>query len=178
MLEIERPILAGNSMDGATILRWAARHPADATALVVSGMGVAEPGAPAFRTIKPLDTDTLFLPIGESLTQRLRDERPRMYERYLRIRSTATRLEYMRHPRSRNSRTIEETNNIAETIISVSSPMLVIVGALDPLVPNAQRLHGLVEHSSYAEIPDSPHNVYYETAREWNEVVSGFLAAE
>ena len=174
-LEIERPILAGNSMGGATILRWAARHPENATALVISGMGVAEPGAPAFRTIKPLDADTLFLPIGESLTQRLRDERPRMFERYLRIRSTATRLEYMRHPRSRNSRTIEETNHIAETIGAVSSAMLVIVGALDPLVPNAQRLHGLVGHSNYAEIPKSPHNVYYETAQEWNEVVSDFL---
>ncbi len=45
-LEIEQPILAGNSMGGATILRWAARHPGDATALVVSGMGVAKPGAP------------------------------------------------------------------------------------------------------------------------------------
>lgn len=177
-LEIGRPILAGNSMGAATILRWAARHPGDATALVVSGMGVAEPGAPAFRTIKPLDRDTLFLPIGNSLTQRLRDERPRMYERYLRIRSTATRLEYMRHPRSRNSRTIEETNNIAETIGAVTSPMLVIVGALDPLVANAQRLHGLVEHSNYAEIPESPHNVYYETARQWNEVVSEFLSSE
>ena len=84
----------------------------------------------------------------------------------------------MRHPRSRNSRTIDETNKIAETIGAVTSPMLVIVGALDPLVPNAQRLHGLVEHSNYVEIPDSPHNVYYETAREWNEVVGRFLNAE
>ncbi|MCH8142939.1 MAG: hypothetical protein IH908_15220 [Proteobacteria bacterium] len=49
---------------------------------------------------------------------------------------------------------------------------------LDPLVPNAQRLHGLVEHSNYAEIPESPHNVYYETARQWNEVVSEFLSSE
>ena len=174
-LEIEQPILAGNSMGGATILRWAARHPGNAAALVVSGMGVAEPGTVALRTVQPLAQDTLFLPIGESLTQRLRDERPRMYERYLRIRSTATRLEYMRHPRPRNKATVEETARIAETIVAVTSPMLVIVGALDPFVPSARRLHGLVTHSRYAEIADSPHNVYYETAREWNAAVSDFL---
>ena len=176
-LQIERPILAGNSMGGATILRWAARHPGDAAALVVSGMGVAEPAGGAFRTLEPLDRDTLFLPIGESLTQRLRDERPRMYERYLRIRSTATRLEYMRHPRPRNSQTLEETAAIAETVKAVTAPMLVIVGALDRLVPNAKRLHGLVEQSQYVEIPGAPHNVYYETAQEWNQAVSEFLSS-
>jgi len=173
-LRIERPILAGNSMGGATIMRWAARHPASARALIVSGMGVLEPPA-GYRAITPLDPDTLFLPIGESLTDRLRTERPRMYERYLRIRSTATRLEYMRHPRERNPKTIEETGRIAETITEVTSPLLVIVGALDPLVAAARRLHGLVPHSKYVEIPESPHNVYYETAAEWNAAVAGFL---
>jgi len=39
-LEVESPILAGNSMGGATILRWAARHPGGAKALIVSGMGI------------------------------------------------------------------------------------------------------------------------------------------
>ncbi len=53
-LEIKMPVLAGNSMGGATIMRWAARHPSDAAALVVSGMGVAESGARAFRTIEPI----------------------------------------------------------------------------------------------------------------------------
>lgn len=174
-LEIERPILAGNSMGGATILRWAARHPGDARALVVSGMGVREPGQAAFRTVRPLDPETLFLPIGDSLTEKLKQNRPRMYERYLRIRSTATRLEYMRHPRERHPKTMEETAAIAETIARVTSPMLVIVGALDALVPAAGRLHELVAHSSYVEIPESPHNVYYETAREWNDAVTAFL---
>lgn len=174
-LGIEQPMLAGNSMGGATILRWAARHPAAARALVVSGMGIREPGAPAFRTLRPIDAETLFLPIGDSLTERLRRERPRMYERYLRIRSTATRIEYLRHPRERHPKTVEETAALADTISKATSPMLVIVGALDPLVPAAERLHRLVPHSRYVVVPESPHNVYYETAREWNEAVAGFL---
>ena len=176
-MEISRPILAGNSMGGATILRWAARHPGEARALVVSGMGIAEPGAPSFRTIAPIDDATLFLPIGESLTDRLRNERPEMYERYLRIRSTATRLEYMRNPRPRNPRTLSETENIAATITAVTSPTLVVIGAIDPLVPNARRLHGLVPHSRYVAIPGAPHNVYWEAAAEWNTAVDDFLAA-
>ncbi len=174
---ISQPVLAGNSMGGATILRWAARHPGDARALVVSGMGVAEPGAVAFRTIAPLDHETLFLPIGESLTDRLRKERPEMYERYLRIRSTATRLEYMRNPRPRNPKTLAETEKIGETVKKVTSPMLVIVGAIDPLVPNAKRLHGLLPHSGYVAIPEAPHNVYWEAAKEWNAAVDEFLSA-
>jgi pimeloyl-ACP methyl ester carboxylesterase len=176
-LDVRQPILAGNSMGGATILRWAARHPDDAKALVVSGMGVRADGQRAFRTIDPIDPETLFLPIGDSLTDRLRQERPRMVERYLRIRSTATRLEYMRHPRERNPKTLEETAALPEAIQAVTSPMLVIVGALDALVPAAKHLHELVPHSRYVEIPRSPHNVYWETAREWNEAVEGFLDA-
>jgi pimeloyl-ACP methyl ester carboxylesterase len=138
-------------------------------------MGIREPGAQAFRAIAPLDADVLFLPVGDSLTDTLKMQRPRMYERYLRIRSTATRLEYMRHPRERHPTTLAETAAIAETITRVSSPMLVIVGALGPLVTAARRLHDLVPHSRYREIAASPHNVYYETAQAWNEAVDTFL---
>ena len=143
---------------------------------MISGMGVAAPGTSAQREVKPLDQETLFLPIGASLTDRLRAERPRMYERYLRIRSTATRLEYMRHPRPRNPKTIKETEEIHDRLGEISSPMLVIIGSLDGLVPNAQRLHQAVSHSSYVEIEDAPHNVYWEAAEEWNQAVASFLA--
>jgi pimeloyl-ACP methyl ester carboxylesterase len=176
-LGIERPMLAGNSMGGATILRWAARHPGDAAALIVSGMGLRNPGDRPFRSISPIDSETLFLPIGDSLTQKLRDDRPLMYERYLRIRSTATRLEYMRHPRPQSAKTVAETEDLNERIGRVSSPMLVIVGSLDPLVPNAERLHETVRHSRYHAVEGAPHNVYWEAAEEWNREVDGFIAA-
>ena len=104
-LGVERPILAGNSMGGATLLRWAARHPDQAAALIPSGSGVPRPGgdAPAAemarRLAQPLDHDTIFLPFGDSLTDKLKQERPILYDRYYRIRSTATRIEALRHPR-------------------------------------------------------------------------------
>lgn len=174
-LGIERPILAGNSMGGATILRWAARHPDTALALVVSGMGVRRDDDGRGRRLSPLDHETLFLPVGDAFTDRFKREEPIMFERYLRIRSTATRLEYLRRPRERNPKTIEETITLADRIGVVSSPMLAIVGQLDPLRDAAMHLDELVAHARYVELPNSPHNGYFENADEWNAAVDAFL---
>ncbi len=176
-LGIHRPILAGNSMGGNTLLRWAARHPADALALVPSGMGVpVEGAAPAIAQQHPLDPEVLFLPIGDSLTDGFKARVPRMYERYLRIRSTATRIEAMRHPRRPSARTLAERGALADAVHGITSPMLIVVGALDRLVPMCERLHALVVGSEYLAIPGAPHNVYYEAAVEYNAAVDAFLA--
>src|SRR5947208_8788126 len=39
-LQLERPVLAGNSMGALTMLRWATRHPDDDAALIPYGMVV------------------------------------------------------------------------------------------------------------------------------------------
>ncbi len=176
---IERPVLAGNSMGASTLLRWAARHPGDAAALVPSGMGVMPPqpaGAPAPAARRPFDVETLFLPTGDSLTDGFKTERPRMYERYLRIRSTATRLEAMRHPRRPSQRTQDERAALEQSITAVTSPMLIVVGGLDRLRPAAERLHELLPHSGFLSIEGAPHNVYYEAAETYNAAVSEFLS--
>jgi pimeloyl-ACP methyl ester carboxylesterase len=175
-LGIERPILAGNSMGANTLLRWAARHPGDARALIPSGMGVPVDAASAQpRRLEPLDPQTLFLPIGDSLTDGFKAKQPRMYERYLRIRSTATRIEALRHPRRPSARTIEERRTLADRIAKVTSPMQIVVGSLDRVVPMAERLHALVPHSQYLSIEGAPHNVYYEAAAPYNDAVDAFL---
>lgn len=176
---IQRPVLAGNSMGGATILRWAARHPADAAALVVSGMGVAPPGTQPFRERPAIDLETIFLPFGESLTEKLRDEQPRMWDRYYRIRSTATRIEALRHPRQRNPKTVTETGQLPDAIPKVTSPMLAIIGSDDRLIPpeNAERLHNMVPGSKFVLLDGAPHNAYWECAAEWNAEVDRFMAA-
>lgn len=178
-LGIERPVLAGNSMGAGTLLRWAVRHPDTAAALVPSGAGVTPPdaqaGAAQRRTPRPLDPETLLLPIGDSLTDRFREEQPRMYERYLRIRSTATRIEALRHPRQRASG-FPSRGELADLVGKIQSPMLVAVGGLDRAVPAAERLHERVAHSRYRVIDGAPHNVYYEAADEYNAEVARFLA--
>jgi pimeloyl-ACP methyl ester carboxylesterase len=99
-----------------------------------------------------------------------------MYERYLRIRSTATRLEAMRNPRSPSPKTTAERTGMAEKVAKITSPMCVVVGALDGAVPSAENLHRLVPHSEYHAIAGAPHNVYYEAAAPYNEIVDAFLA--
>jgi pimeloyl-ACP methyl ester carboxylesterase len=171
-LGLERPVIAGNSMGALTTIRWAARHPDSAAALVPSGMGIGLAGGAARAGAEPLDDQTLFLPIGDSLTGNCD---PLMYERYLRIRSTATRLEAMRHPRAR-SMADPSWEEVDEAVTKIQSPMQVIVGALDRLAPNARALADAVPGARLHVVKDSPHNVYYETAAEYNQVLAGFLA--
>ena len=175
---IERPILAGNSMGGNTLTRWAARHPSDALALIPSGAGVARAGQPGATPPlqQPLSPDVLFLPIGDSLTDGFKQSQPRMFERYLRIRSTATRLEAMRYPRRPAPKTLAEREGMAGRVTAITSPMCIIVGALDPAVPRCETLHELVPGSNYHAIAGAPHNVYYEAAEPYNAIVDAFLA--
>jgi pimeloyl-ACP methyl ester carboxylesterase len=174
-LGIERPVIAGNSMGGNTLIRWATRHPTEARGLIPSGSGVRPAGQGMPPARDPLDVDTLFLPIGDSLTDGFKAAHPRMHERYLRIRSTATRLEALRHPRRPAARTVEERDSLADRVGQIESPMLVVVGSLDRAEPAARRLHELVEHSSLTVIEGAPHNVYYEAAEPYNAAVGAFL---
>ena len=185
-LGIERPIVAGNSMGALTTLRWAARHPGDALALVPSGAGIARPRAEQTdeerealrarlaRMGQPLDEQTIFLPFGDSLTEKLREERPVLYDRYFRVRSTATRIEALRHPRPRSSG-FPSRDELTDLVPKITSPMLVVVGSLDSAVPSAARLHEAVAGSEYHVIEGAPHNVYYEAAEEYNRVVGAVL---
>jgi pimeloyl-ACP methyl ester carboxylesterase len=162
-------------MGGATLLRWACRHPDDALALIPSGSGVAPPGSPApVRSREPLDDHTIFLPFGDSLTERLKEERPVLYDRYFRIRSTATRIEALRHPRTPTAANPTRAE-VADMVVKVGSPMQIVVGGLDRAVPSAQHLNELVPGSRLAVIDGAPHNVYWEAAREYNATVSEFL---
>jgi pimeloyl-ACP methyl ester carboxylesterase len=175
-LNLTRPIVAGNSMGALTALRWAVRHPDGAAALVPSGMGIGPfPAGTAGSRSEPLDEHTLFLPVGDALTEGLRTRDPLLYERYLRIRSTATRLEALRHPRARTM-VAPSREDLDASVATISSPMLVVVGELDWLAPNARALAATVPGAKLHVVKGSPHNVYYETAPEYNQVVSEFLA--
>ena len=99
-----------------------------------------------------------------------------MYERYLRIRSTATRIEALRHPRRPSPRTVAERATMGDGVKAIRSPMCIIVGALDAAVPRCETLHELVPHSEYHAIAGAPHNVYYEAAEPYNAIVDAFLA--
>jgi len=173
-LGIERAVIAGNSMGGNTLLRWATRHPERALALIPSGSGVTDPPAPPPQP-QPLDAESLLLPIGDSFTDGFRQREPRLYDRYIRVRSTATRIEALRHPRRPNPTSIEERAALGRRAGDIRSPMLIVVGDLDRAHPAAERLHGLVPHSELHVIAGAPHNVYYEAAEAYNRAVGDFV---
>lgn len=174
-LSLRRPVLAGNSMGGATVIRWATRHPGQAAALVPSGSGVRLPeedGAAAPPEPRPLPLETLMPPLGDSFTEAFKEKERVLYERYLRVRATATRLEALRHPRRRAP---YRGPPLHEAVRAITSPVLVVVGALDRAVAAARRLHSLVPQSEYVEISGAPHNVYYEAADAYNAALEDFL---
>jgi pimeloyl-ACP methyl ester carboxylesterase len=181
-LGIDRPIVAGNSMGALTTLRWATRHPDRAVGLIPSGMGVARPGATESdaavarraRMFAPIDEATLFIPAEGGFTRDFPATHPDEYERYIRLRSTATRIEASRRPR-RPTMSDPGRDELAERVPKIASPMQIVVGEHDWLRDHARNLHELVPGSRFAQIPGAPHNVYYETAAAYNAVVSEFL---
>lgn len=180
-LGIEHPILAGNSMGALTILRWATRHPGDARALVPSGMGIAPPSedkeaeAARMRSITAaIDDDVLFIPAAGAFTKGFPTEHPDRYERYIRLRSTATRIEAARNPRPASA-TNPTRDELRDRVGSITSPMQVVVGDQDWLFDAARHLHELVPHSGLTILPGAPHNAYFEVPDAYDDAVTAFL---
>lgn len=174
-LGIERPVLAGNSMGGNTILRWAVRHPDEARALIISGAGVRSGAESAPPQRAPMDLETLYVPVGASFTPEFKDRDPVGHERYFRIRSTATRLEALRHPRQPARRTVEERATLIDRVTSIAAPMQIITGELDSALEAAKTLHEVKPDARLHVIPGGPHNAYFEMPEQWNPVARAFL---
>lgn len=182
-LGIERPVIAGNSMGALTLLRWATRHPGDARALVPSAMGItpptADPETEAARARAlgaPLADDVLFMAAEGAFTERFVAERAEQYERYIRLRSTAVRIEAARHPRRPTMRN-PGRGELAEAVTRITSPMHIVVGDRDWLYDAAAHLHELVPASGLTVLPGAPHNAYFEVADEYDAVVRTFLGS-
>ena len=177
-LGIERPILCGHSMGASTVVRWACRHPEQARALIVSGMGVQREGSGAPRAANPLPVEAAFLPPSDgTFTEDWVRSHALEIDRYARLRSTGTRLEAQRSPRQATAvNPSRDPKELAPLARGIRSPMLVIVGALDSLRPAAEYLHELVPHSKLHVVEGNAHNEYYQAAGEFNRVVGDFLA--
>lgn len=175
---VERPILAGQSMGGMTIIRWAIRHPDEARALIISGMGIFSPQTR--RGPSPLQQsigdDVLFLGVAESFTPAFYAAEPLLIDRYIRARSTAVRLEASRHPRQATQVNPPwDADVLAEGVTTIRSPMLIVVGAEDDLRPAAERLHELVPHSHLSIIEGAAHSAHFEKFDEYVALVDAFL---
>jgi pimeloyl-ACP methyl ester carboxylesterase len=99
-----------------------------------------------------------------------------MLERYYRIRSTATRLEALRHPRRPSPTTVAERSAMEERAGTIRSPLLILTGEFDFALEPARRLRELVPSAEYHEELGAPHNAYFEMPDRWNATVDAFLA--
>lgn len=172
---IQRPILVGNSMGGNTALRWASRHPSKAVALIISGAGVRAATESIPATPKPLDPERLYIPFGDSFTPQFEAQQPDMHARYYRIRSTATRIGALRHPRKASAKTVAERAGLVDALKKITSPLQIITGDLDTALEAAKGLHAARPDVGYVQMPGAPHNAYWEMAKEWNAVAAAFL---
>jgi pimeloyl-ACP methyl ester carboxylesterase len=174
----ERPILAGQSMGGMTIIRWASRHPEAARALIISGMGImTEPRRGPSPLQQPITEDVVFLGVAESFTPEFYASEKLLVDRYIRVRSTAVRLEAQRHPReSTQVNPPWEAEALTQGAKRIRSPMLIIVGALDNLRPAAERLHETVPHSRLCVVEGAAHSAHYEKFDDYVKLVEQFLA--
>jgi pimeloyl-ACP methyl ester carboxylesterase len=174
----EQPILAGQSMGGMTIIRWACRHPDAARALIISGMGImTEPRRGPSPLQQAVGDDVVFLGVAESFTPEFYASEKLLVDRYIRVRSTAVRLEAQRH--SRESTQVNppwEAEALTQGAKRIRSPMLIIVGALDNLRPAAERLHEAVPHSRLCVIEGAAHSAHYEKFDEYAQLLQAFLA--
>jgi len=176
-LHLDRPILAGQSMGGMTLLRWAIRHPTTARALIISGMGIrTAPRRGPGPLQQPIGDDVLFLGVAESFTPEFYASSPLLVDRYIRARSTAVRLEAQRHPReTTRANPPWDPDVLARDVATIRSPMLILVGALDNLRPAAERLHELVPGSRLCVIEGAAHSAHYEQFDDYARHVSRFL---
>lgn len=122
-----------------------------------------------------MDVETLYVPFGASFTPQFKDEQPQQYERYFRIRSTATRLEAMRHPRRPSAKTVAERAQMLEAVKQIKSPMVIITGELDTALEAAKTLHEVRPDAPLHVMPGAPHNAYFEMPDQWNAVARTFL---
>ena len=178
-LGIERPIISGHSMGGATVVRWACRHPSEARALIVSGMGIARDGSGTPRPVKQIEMEQIFIPANDGVfTEELFRTNPREAERYMRLKSTATRIEAQRHPREASyANPSRDPSELAKLARGIRSPMLIVVGSLDVQLEPAKHLHELVPNSRLAVMEGYAHNAYYQDWAGFNRIVREFIAS-
>ena len=171
-LEIDQAALVAQSMGGWTCLGAALQHPERVAALVMGG------------TTGGLITDKIPSVAG-STRERIREEGlgKLAYDAHLRERDPALAFLYdeiMALNPPLNPNVTETLSALAPDPAAVADlvvPLLWIVGSNDPFFPPAaiRAAQAHVPGSSYFELPETGHSVYFERAAQFNMQLNSFL---
>jgi pimeloyl-ACP methyl ester carboxylesterase len=169
-LSVHRPILVGQSMGAMTVLRWAVRHQGACRGIVVAGMGWPMP---------PKDERTPTPPLRDGLwieTMRFDPTWSASHgievERYSRLRSTATAIEAMRHPRDMGANLTEfQDPELGLGLKRLGVPVHVFMGANDYFASSAATVAEHVPFCEVTMIPDADHSAYIQESEVLTEIV-------
>jgi len=170
-MQVERPILVGQSMGGLTSLRWLIRHPDRARGVVAAGMGWPLGGS---RGKVLDDEERIWVGVGDSFTDPWKAANPAEFHRYIRVRSTATRIEAERHPRPptmRNPGWGAGDPEVKAGLQAISTPLVLFVGSEDRMLEGAKTVQSLVPGSRLVIADGMAHNAYYERIDDFVAVI-------
>jgi pimeloyl-ACP methyl ester carboxylesterase len=169
-LGLERPVLVGQSMGAITVMRWAAHNPSRVRAVVAAGMGWPFPET--FMDSEPVPLrDGLWIEAKKFDPEWARDHATEV-ARYSRLRSTATVIEFTRHPRSMDASFAEwRRADMENHLKSLNVPVHLFIGTNDLFAPGAENLASLLPHAQLTAITKADHSAYIQEAEAFIEIV-------
>lgn len=168
-LGVERPLLVGQSMGAMTVLRWAARRHGDCHALVVAGMGWPFPSAE--RSPVPPLRDGLWIE-AKRFDPDWAAQHPLDVDRYSRLRSTATAIEAMQHPRDMGVNLAEFADpSFGERLATIDVPVHAFIGEDDFFAPSVMSLAEVVPDCRVTSLPRADHSAYIQEADRLIDVI-------
>lgn len=176
-LDIDRPVLIGQSQGAMTTLRWATRNPDRAAAIVVTGMGW------------PLGDDVHSrprIPVHDGLWLESRNFEPGwaaenqdILARYSRVRSTATCIEATLHPRPPEPGAAEWFDAaFGDRLRQIKTPVHIAVGDLDFAARPAAALAEILPDARLTVLEGANHNAYLQSIDAFMRVVDHAIASE
>lgn len=173
-LDIEKAVVAGQSMGGWTVCGFAAAHPKRTSALILcdtlGGIETVET-VRAQAGIEELSSGGLAAALENAYAESFPESEPHLTFLYQQI----------------SAQNMYVTPKLGAELFSLKSdptpliehkiPMLLIVGEEDVLTPPyaMKSIPTQIPHARFVQVSRAGHSVYFERPDEFNRIVSGFL---
>ena len=172
-LGINRVSLVAQSMGGRTALGFAVRHPERVRALVMAdtwGFFDWPEQVERANTLRDQQTGNDAPLSVRAVGPKFRRDEPLRAFLYAQVGG----LNPPRDP----STNLDPAAPTVDQVKALRVPLMMLEGADDEIVPPPlmKAFHALMPDSEYVEVPDAGHSVYFENARQFNDLVGSFLA--